>query len=289
MEQEVIDPTGRLGDHRYVAETFCEYLNDSFMGRDLAATEVVVDRTYVPPIDPERLGLNDVMTHAQMDVLRLQIPYDSWDGPRITGYEVKVNRSDFLSDVRSGKWEKYLAWCNGLYFVFPAGFSVAKDEIPKGVGGIFWDPHARRRVIFKKCLPKSLPPGADKKTVEKFLLPLLWQMVNKLKRADNPTKEERRLRALRDAMKLILLKQRPEDHKKGIEALYGRYWQQEQDLKILCGFMRRALFALASERGVKADLPGEKADLHELSHELRRAFFNISEAEPTRQRQLAGV
>ena len=288
-------PTGRLKDHRYVAETFCEYLNDSVMGRDIAATEVVVHRMYVPPIDREHLRRcehkfpnDEVIQQAQIDVLRLQIPYNG-STPRITGYEVKVSRSDFLSDVRSGKWEKYLAWCHRLYFVFPMGFSVASGEIPKGVGGIFWDPHARRRVIFKTCLPKSLPPGADRKTIEKFLLPLLWQMVNKLKRADNPTKEERRLQALRDAARLMAFRKRPEDHEAEIEALYGRYWEQEQDLKMLCGFMRRTLWALASDRGVKIDLPGDKTDLHELSNELCRAFWEIDTAQPSRQGLLAGM
>lgn len=50
-----------------------------------------------------------------------------------TCWEVKVSRSDFLSDIRSAKYERYLPHCRKLYFATPAGL-LSKDEIPEGMG-----------------------------------------------------------------------------------------------------------------------------------------------------------
>lgn len=48
-------------------------------------------------------------------------------------FEIKVTRSDFLSDVRADKWRKYLHVGGQVYFATPAGL-VTRDEIPKGAG-----------------------------------------------------------------------------------------------------------------------------------------------------------
>jgi len=48
-------------------------------------------------------------------------------------FEVKVSRSDFLSDITSGKWQGYLKFSNCVVFAVPAGL-VKADEIPKGAG-----------------------------------------------------------------------------------------------------------------------------------------------------------
>lgn len=50
-------------------------------------------------------------------------------------YEVKVSRSDFLSDINSGKWRGYLPHCHRFYFATPAGL-VDKREIPEEAGWI---------------------------------------------------------------------------------------------------------------------------------------------------------
>lgn len=42
----------------------------------------------------------------------------SWANACVTGYEVKVSRSDFVSD---NKWMSYLPLCNQFYFVAPPG------------------------------------------------------------------------------------------------------------------------------------------------------------------------
>jgi hypothetical protein len=48
-------------------------------------------------------------------------------------YEVKISRSDFQSDIRSGKWLGYLEHCHRFYFATPSGM-VKKEEIPDGAG-----------------------------------------------------------------------------------------------------------------------------------------------------------
>ena len=54
----------------------------------------------------------------------------SWANPCVTGYEIKVARSDFLND---DKWPMYLPFCNEFYFVTPPGI-VKEGEIPPQAG-----------------------------------------------------------------------------------------------------------------------------------------------------------
>lgn len=51
----------------------------------------------------------------------------------ITIHEVKATRPDFLSDIRTGKWEKYLPHCHRFYFAMPKGIAN-KKEIPGDAG-----------------------------------------------------------------------------------------------------------------------------------------------------------
>lgn len=48
-------------------------------------------------------------------------------------YEVKASRDDFLGELRSGKWKKYLPYCHRFYFAVAPGVAVA-GEMPPGVG-----------------------------------------------------------------------------------------------------------------------------------------------------------
>ena len=48
-------------------------------------------------------------------------------------FEVKASRSDFQSDIRTGKWEKYMRFCNRFYFAVADGV-CEKDEVPESVG-----------------------------------------------------------------------------------------------------------------------------------------------------------
>lgn len=54
----------------------------------------------------------------------------SWAHPDCTAYEIKVSRSDFLSDR---KWHKYLDYCNYFYFVCPWKM-IQPTEVPHGAG-----------------------------------------------------------------------------------------------------------------------------------------------------------
>ena len=76
----------------------------------------------------------------------------SWSNPRITGYEVKVARSDFLRDE---KWRGYLPYCNVFYFVAPPKI-IAPEELPEGVGLIVSSVNATRLYTKKKALFRAV-------------------------------------------------------------------------------------------------------------------------------------
>ena len=57
----------------------------------------------------------------------------SYSRPDPTIYEVKVTRSDYLSDVRTGKWTAYRQFAGIIMFAAPAGL-LRKDEIPFTAG-----------------------------------------------------------------------------------------------------------------------------------------------------------
>lgn len=48
-------------------------------------------------------------------------------------YEVKVSRSDFLSDVTSGKWQSYSPFASAIIFATRRGL-IAANEVPAGCG-----------------------------------------------------------------------------------------------------------------------------------------------------------
>lgn len=63
----------------------------------------------------------------------------SYTTPSVTGYEIKVSRSDFLND---NKWHLYLKYCNVFYFVCPSGM-IKKEELPEDVGLLYYDPEKK--------------------------------------------------------------------------------------------------------------------------------------------------
>ena len=106
--------------------------------KDYFLTECKTCSTYFP--DPQGM--------LKFDGLAMTRSYTS---PCITGYEIKVSRSDFLGD---NKWHLYLQYCNEFYFVVPVGL-VAKDEIPENVGLIYYYPETgkllkKRRAVYRK-------------------------------------------------------------------------------------------------------------------------------------------
>ena len=54
----------------------------------------------------------------------------SWTHFIVRGYEIKVNRGDFLRD---DKWMNYLPLCNEFYFIAPPDI-IKSDELPKEAG-----------------------------------------------------------------------------------------------------------------------------------------------------------
>lgn len=66
----------------------------------------------------------------------MAFPRYRYDNPQIHAYEIKVSRSDMLSDLNSGKWRKYLEHCQSVTFAMPHGLAT-KDEIPAECGVMF--------------------------------------------------------------------------------------------------------------------------------------------------------
>ena len=56
------------------------------------------------------------------------------------GFEFKRTRSDFLRDLRSGKWTQYLDYCNTFTWVCPYGLIQPDIMIPEDYNVTFNDP-----------------------------------------------------------------------------------------------------------------------------------------------------
>lgn len=71
----------------------------------------------------------------------------SYANPRFIGYEIKVNRQDFLRDV---KWSDYLPYCREFYFVAPAGI-IDPTEVPEQAGLLVASKNVKRLMTKKKA------------------------------------------------------------------------------------------------------------------------------------------
>jgi len=81
----------------------------------------------------------------------------SWAQPCLTGYEVKVSRSDFMSDT---KWPDYLPMCHELYFACPSGL-IQPDEVGEEVGLIWYNPETQSLTTRKKAVYRRIELSAD--------------------------------------------------------------------------------------------------------------------------------
>lgn len=75
----------------------------------------------------------------------------SFAAPNPITYEVKVSRSDFLSDIKKGKWQGYLAFSYGVVFAAPKGL-IKRTEVPEQCGlvqfnGEFWTTSKRPTIV----------------------------------------------------------------------------------------------------------------------------------------------
>jgi len=71
----------------------------------------------------------------------------SWASPRFIGYEIKVDRQDFMRDT---KWQAYLNYCTEFYFVAPPGI-IDATEVPELAGLIVSSKNCKRLYTKKKA------------------------------------------------------------------------------------------------------------------------------------------
>jgi len=105
-------------DHEQLAEELASDLRQGSNGR------FVLTRTFL-----ESKWLTGGRA-CQADIFALTKSYTKFS---INIYEVKASRADFLSDVNSGKWQRYLEYCNRFYFAAPSGI-IKTAEVPAEAG-----------------------------------------------------------------------------------------------------------------------------------------------------------
>ncbi len=88
--------------------------------------------------------------HLRLDAWAMR---RSWVNACISGYEIKVARSDF---VRDDKWRGYLPLVNEFYFVAPRGV-VDKDELAPEAGLLEVSKNCRRLTCRKKAMYTDAP------------------------------------------------------------------------------------------------------------------------------------
>ena len=93
-------------------------------------------------------------THLRLDAWAMRRSYTR---AATYGYEVKVSRSDFLSD---DKWRSYLPYCNQFFWVAPRGL-VLPDEISDGCGLLEVSNGGKRLLTRKKAKHREAPAVAD--------------------------------------------------------------------------------------------------------------------------------
>ncbi|ASS76839.1 hypothetical protein CIG75_19090 [Tumebacillus algifaecis] len=81
----------------------------------------------------------------------------SWTQPCITGYEVKVDRQDFLRDE---KWPGYMKHCHRFSFVCPHGL-IQPEELPDDVGLIYYKPEKGTLYTKRKALYRNIVMSSD--------------------------------------------------------------------------------------------------------------------------------
>lgn len=91
---------------------------------------------------------------AIMDGLAIK---KSWTKPCLTGYEIKVSRSDFMNDE---KWPVYKELSHRFYFACPKGL-IEPGELPDDVGLIWYNPENKNLYTRKKAKFRDIEMSAD--------------------------------------------------------------------------------------------------------------------------------
>jgi hypothetical protein len=81
----------------------------------------------------------------------------SYTNSYLTGYEVKVSRSDFKAD---NKFFTYLPLVHALYIATPTGM-VQREELPTEIGLIWYNPETRQLTVKKKPPPRQIEISRD--------------------------------------------------------------------------------------------------------------------------------
>ncbi len=90
-------------------------------------------------------------THHRLDAWAMRRSYSQW---QLSGYEIKMSRSDFLND---DKYPAYLLCCNVLYFVAPHGI-IDPKELPEEVGLLVVAKTGSRVYTKKKAPIRTIDP-----------------------------------------------------------------------------------------------------------------------------------
>lgn len=90
----------------------------------------------------------------------MAFPRWRYDLPQIHAYEIKISRSDLLSDLNSDKWRKYLEHCQSVTFAMPHGLAK-KEEIPAECGVMFrtgrgWRTERRAQNLGSACSTQAM-------------------------------------------------------------------------------------------------------------------------------------
>ncbi len=81
----------------------------------------------------------------------------SWANPCFIGYEIKVDRQDFLRD---NKWQRYLPSCNELYFACPTGL-IRPEEVPADCGLLWLSKNGAMLITKKKAPYRKIEPPVN--------------------------------------------------------------------------------------------------------------------------------
>ena len=105
-------------------------------------------------IDECKNGATWTNAHSRIDAWTMK---RSWAHPCITGYEIKISKSDFHGDT---KYVNYFPMCNELYFVCPWNM-ISVSEIPLEVGLIFVSKTGNRLMIKKGAVHRKIDPPVN--------------------------------------------------------------------------------------------------------------------------------
>jgi hypothetical protein len=114
--------------------------------------------------------------HLRMDAWVMK---KSWSKPLTIVYEVKVSRSDFLSD---DKWKFYLPYCNEFYFVCPAGL-IKPEELPPEAGLLYVS--TTETMLFKKKKSSYRADVAIPEAVSRYILMSRVKVQREYEKRDN--------------------------------------------------------------------------------------------------------